>query len=76
MCLKSPFYTASNTGLKEIAPLIEEMSFNEMKNRLSTPRVVYDGQGKAHWLEVTNRQHEIVTRLGFPNLYKQIPNWA
>ena len=74
--MKRCSFENTKTGLKEIAPLIEEMSFNEMKNRLSTPRVVYDGQGKAHWLEVTNRQHEIATRLGFPNLYKQIPDWA
>ena len=63
-------------ALKEIAPLIEEMSFNELKNRLGTPRVVYDGLGNAFWLEVTNRQHEIAARLGCPNLYKQIPDWA
>ena len=74
--MKRRAFENTKMGLKEIAPLIEEMSFNELKNRLGTPRVVYDGQGNAHWLEVTNRQHEIATRLGFPNLYKQIPNWA
>lgn len=47
-----------------------EMSFDEQINRLSTPRVVHDDQSNAHRLEVTNRQHEIATRLGFSNLYK------
>ena len=74
--MKRGSFENTKTGLKEIAPLIEEMSFNELKNRLATPRVVYDGLGNALWLEVTNRQHEIAARLGFPNLYKQIPDWA
>lgn len=66
----------TKNGVKEMPPLSEEMSFNEMKNRLSTPRVIYNADGKGHWLEVTNRQHMIAARLGFPDLYKSLPKWA
>ena len=47
-----------------------------MKNRLSTPRVIYNADGKGHCLEVTNRQHMIAAQLGFPDLYKSLPKWA
>lgn len=53
----------------------EEMTFNELKNHLTTPRIIFDKDGKGHWLDVTKRQHEIATRLGFPNLYKTVPGW-
>lgn len=53
----------------------EEMTFNELKNLLTTPRNIFDKDGKGHWLDVTKRQHEIAARLGFPNLYKTVPKW-
>ena len=52
------------------------MTFNELKNRLATPRVIFDRNGVGHWLEVTKRQHGIAARLGFPDLYTMIPDWA
>lgn len=48
------------------------MTFNELKNWLMTPRIIFDKDGKGHRLEVTKRQHEIVARLGFPNMYKTV----
>lgn len=52
------------------------MTFNELKNRLSTARVVYNGKGQSQWMEITKRQHDIARRMGFPELYKVIPSWA
>lgn len=60
---------------KELKPLAGEMSFNEMRNWLETPRVVFDGEGGMHWQEVTRRQHDIAKRLGYPDLYKIAPDW-
>ncbi len=48
---------------------------NELKNRLTTPRIIFDKDGQGHWLEVTKRQHEITARLWSPNLYKTVPEW-
>lgn len=53
----------------------EEMTFNELKNQLTTPRIIFDKDGKGHWLDVTKRQHEIAARLGSPELYKIVPEW-
>ena len=58
-----------------IRPLIEEMTFNLMKNKLSTPRIVFGRNGKARWMEVTKSQHEIARRLGYPDLYREVPSW-
>ena len=74
--MKKPYFQETKNGIKEVAPLAKEMSFNELKNRLATPRVIYDGHGNSYWLEVTNRQHNIAARMGFPTLYKTIPDWA
>ena len=60
---------------KELKPLAGEMSFNEMRNWLETPRVVFDGEDGMHWQEVTRRQHDIAKRLGYPDLYKITPDW-
>ena len=61
---------------KEEKPLSEETSFNEIKNRLTTARLVYTGQGKKQWMEITKKQHEIARRLGFPDLYIKVPSWG
>ncbi len=61
---------------KEEHPLSEETSFNEIKNRLSTARLVIDGKGKKLWMGISKAQHEIARRLGFPNLYITIPTWG
>lgn len=75
--MKKPTHVMDKDGSpKRVRPLIEEMSFNLLKNKLSTPRVVFDGHGGARWMEVTKAQHEIARRLGFPDLYREIPNWA
>ena len=51
------------------------MPFNEMRNWLETPRVVFDGEDGMHWQEVTRRQHDIAKRLGYPDLYKIALDW-
>ena len=58
------------------ALLAKEMTFNELKNRLGSIRMVFDGKGRGHWMEVTTRQHEIARRLGCPGLYKSVPAWV
>ncbi len=60
---------------KKLKPLAQEMSFNELRNWLETPRVVFDSDGNMHWQEVTHRQHDIAKRLGYPDLYKTAPDW-
>lgn len=62
--------------VKDIQPLSKEMTVNELKNRLSSIRMLYTGSGEKRWLEVTGKQHEIARRLGFPDLYETIPEWA
>ena len=61
---------------KTFEPLAKEMTFNELKNRLGSIRMVFDGKGRGHWMEVTTRQHEIARRLGCPGLYKSVPAWV
>ena len=62
--------------VKDIQPLSKEMTVNELKNRLSSIRMLYTGSGEKRWLEVTGKQHEIAHRLGFPDLYETIPEWV
>ncbi len=62
--------------VKEEKPLSEETSFNEIKNRLATARLVYDGKGNKQWMEITKKQQEIARRLGYPNLYITVPSWG
>ena len=73
--MKSQDSIVKTGGEKKALTLAEEMTFNELKNLLTTPRIIFDKDGKGHWLEVTKRQHEIAARLGFPDLYKVAPNW-
>lgn len=73
---KSTQVVGKDGTISTVRPLIEEMTFNLMKNKLSTPRVVFDSKGKARWMEVTKLQHEIARRLGYPNLYREVPSWS
>ena len=65
-----------NDKEKEQKPLSEEMSFDEIRNCLSTASLAHDDKGNKYWMGITGRQHEIVRRLGFPNLYTAIPDWG
>lgn len=58
---------------KELPPLIGEMTFNELRNHLSSIRLVFDGKGNKRWCEVTKKQHLFATRLGYPDLYTALP---
>ena len=74
--MKKSTQVVKKDGETEIVrPLIEEMTFKLLRNKLSTPRVVFDSRGKARWMEVTKSQHEIARRLGYPNLYRKVPTW-
>lgn len=61
---------------KRMQPLGNEITFNELKNSLSAVSVVYDNEGIGHWEEVTQKQHMIAARLGFPDVYKTLPDWV
>lgn len=63
------------TPNKQLPPLIKEMTFNEIKNYLSPIRLVFDGKGNKRWCEITKKQHMIAQRLGYPDLYKILPQW-
>lgn len=73
--MKSQHSIATTEDEKKSLTLAEEMPFNELKNRLTTPRIIFDKDGQGHWLEVTKGQHVIAARLGFSNLYKTVPKW-
>lgn len=73
--MKKKTVQEGKSSTKELPSLADEMTFNELKNRLSTPRVIYDGNGTCRWLEVTKKQHSIAARLGFPEAYKELPSW-
>ena len=73
--MKSQHSIAITGDEKKSLTLAEEMLFNELKNRLTTSRIIFDKDGQGHWLEVTKRQHEITARLWLPNLYKTVPEW-
>ena len=49
------------------------MTFNELRNHLSSIRLVFDGKGNKRWCEVTKKQHLFATRLGYPDLYTALP---
>lgn len=73
--MSRPSFERLKTKTNEIRPLSEETTFNEIKNRLRSIRVIYDGNGKRHWQEITTRQQKIVERLGCPELFKSEPSW-
>ena len=70
-----PEETAGKGETRELKPLDTEMTFNELKNWLETPRVIFDSDGNGYWQEVTTRQHDIARRLGYPDAYREIPDW-
>lgn len=59
-----------------LAPLAKEMTFNQIRNYLSSIRVVYDSDGHCRWQEITKRQRQIAVRLGLPGVYDAEPSWA
>ena len=57
-------------------PLAKEMTFNQIRNYLSSIRVVYDSNGNCRWQEITKRQQQIAVRLGLSGVYDAVPTWA
>ena len=74
--MSCPTVTGSGKNRKEIPPLADSMTFNQVRLRLATPRLVFDSQGNKRWEEITTTQHEIAQRLGYPNLYRDAPDWG
>lgn len=57
-------------------PIGDEMTLKEIHNYLGSIRLINDGRGNRVWQEVTVRQHNITRRLGFPDLYCELPDWG
>ena len=57
-------------------PLGDEMTLKEIRNYLGSIRLINDGRGNRIWQEVTVKQHNIARRLGFPDLYRELPDWG
>lgn len=74
--MKLPTQKPGKKGNSWVRPLADEMSVNQLKNYLSSIQLVTDSHGNRRWLEVTQRQHEIAKRLGFPGLYEKVPDWG
>lgn len=75
--MRAPSELVDESGKRRVfPPLAEQMSFNELKNRLHTIHITIDSTGKTRWDEVTERQHEIVSRLGLSWLYKISPSFT
>ena len=65
-----------NGKSKTLKLLHQEMSFKELRNRLSGIRLTNFSDGVRRRTEVTTSQHAIARRLGYPNLYEDIPTWG
>lgn len=65
-----------NGKSKILKPLHQEMSFKELRNKLSGIRLTNFSDGIRRWTEVTSSQHWIARRLGYPDLYVDIPTWG
>ncbi len=65
-------------SVKILSPLLDEMTFEQVKNILSGIRLATscDGTAKRYWTGVTDRHHSIAQRLGYPGLYTDIPAWG
>ena len=65
-------------SVKILRPLLNEMTFEQVKNSLSGVRLASSGDGteKRYWTGVTDRHHSIAQRLGYPGLFTDIPVWG
>ncbi len=68
--------TQKNGKEKTLKPLIQKMTFKQLKNTLSGIRLTRYSDGVRRWTETTSKQHEIAQRMGYPNLYVDIPAWG
>ena len=68
--------TSKKEQVKVLGPLAKEMTFNQIRNYLSSIRVVYDSNGNCRWQEITKRQQQIAVRLGLSGVYDAVPTWA
>lgn len=64
-------------GVEKIEqPLGKEMNLEELRNTFNCVHLIVDGRGNRLWQGVTYRHHDIVRRLGFPDLYRKLPEWG
>lgn len=68
--------TSKKEQVKVLGPLAKEMTFNQIRNYLSSIRVIYDSNGNCRWQEITKRQQQIAVRLGLSGVYDAVPTWA
>ncbi len=61
---------------QEFPPLIDEMTFDELRNHLSSVCMLDDGRGGRRWGAVSQEQHLIALRMGYPDLYRTLPDWG
>lgn len=76
LLMSLPTYIVQGKTRKEVPPLADSMTFNQVRLKLADTRLVYDSQGNKRWEEITGSQHEIARRLGYTNLYRDIPTWG
>lgn len=69
-------YGVKNSKGKELPPIINDMTFKQIRNYLHPIRVCNYGVKGWGLMEITAKQKEIVARLGMPNLYDTIPDWS
>ena len=60
---------------RAVRPLSEEYSFSDIRDILDPTGIVFNSKGNGFWQEVTRIQHDIARRLGYPDLYKEVPDW-
>ena len=63
-------------GEKIEQPLGKEMNLEELRNTFNCVHLIVDGRGNRLWQGITDRHHDIVRRLGFPDLYQKPPEWG
>ena len=68
--------TSKKEQVKILGPLAKEMTFNQIRNYLSSIRVVFASNGNCRWQKITKRQQQIAVRLGLPGVYDAVPTWA
>ncbi len=74
--MKESVTVDDGNGMKILEPLAQDMSFEELKNHLEGIYMIFDGRGGRRWSEVSKKQHNIVLRMGFPDLYTALPDWV
>lgn len=66
----------TRNGKKEVLPpLSETYTFGEYCSELCSPIIAFCTKGIRRWENISPDIHELTERLGYPGLYKSIPDW-